>query len=98
MTPELLTRPALLQRPAGLDALLGAAAPDRTGRVTSVAGLRIGVRGLPAALGDLLLVGDERARTEVVAVEGDVLAVMPIDRIDGIRSGAPVRATGARMT
>jgi flagellum-specific ATP synthase len=90
--------PALLTRPTGLDALLEAATPDRTGRVTSVAGLRIGVRGLPAAIGDLLLVGDERARAEVVAVAGDVLAVMPIDRIDGIRAGAAVRATGARMT
>jgi flagellum-specific ATP synthase len=98
VTPDLLSRPALLKRPAGLDVLLDAAAPDRTGRVTSVAGLRIGVRGLPAALGDLLLVGEERARAEVVAVEDDTLAVMPIDRIDGIRSGAPVRATGARMT
>jgi flagellum-specific ATP synthase len=98
MSATLLAHPPALARPAGLDALLEAAAPDRTGRVTSVTGLRIGVRGLPAALGDLLLVGESRARAEVVAVEGDVLAVMPIDRIDGIRAGAPVRATGARMT
>jgi flagellum-specific ATP synthase len=43
-------------------------------------------------------VGEERSRAEVVAVSGDEVVLMPIDRIDGIRVGAPVRATGRRLT
>ncbi|HEY8320041.1 MAG TPA: FliI/YscN family ATPase [Amnibacterium sp.] len=85
-------------RPPGLDALLTAALPQRIGAVAAVAGLGIRVRGVDAAMGDLLHVGDELARAEVVAVTGAELTLMPIDRIDGIRVGAPVRATGRRLS
>jgi flagellum-specific ATP synthase len=85
-------------RPPGLDVLLTAARPERVGAVAAVAGLGIRVRGVSAAMGDLLHVGEERSRAEVVAVAGDEVVVMPIDRIDGIRVGAPVRATGRRLT
>ncbi|MGN6742584.1 MAG: FliI/YscN family ATPase, partial [Amnibacterium sp.] len=85
-------------RPPGLDALLTAARPERIGAVAGIAGLGLRVRGVPAAMGDLLLVGEDAARAEVVAVSGDELTLMPIDRIDGIRAGAPVRATGRRLT
>ncbi len=85
-------------RPPGLDALLTAARPERIGAVSAVAGLGIRVRGVDAAMGDLLHIGEDRARAEVVAVSGDETTLMPIDRIDGIRVGAPVRATGRRLT
>ncbi|MDQ1513443.1 MAG: flagellum-specific synthase [Microbacteriaceae bacterium] len=88
----------LRRRPLGLDAVLDAARPERIGTVASVAGLGIRVRGVPAAMSEVLLVGDGGARAEVVAVSADGATVMPIDPIEGVRVGAPVRATGRRMT
>ena len=81
-----------------LELLRQAARPERVGTVVSVVGLGITVRGIRASMGEIVLVGEERSRAEVVAVAGDGLTVMPIDRIDGLRVGAPARATGRRMT
>ena len=81
-----------------LELLRQAARPERVGTIVSVVGLGITVRGIQASMGEIVLVGDERSRAEVVAVAGDALTVMPIDRIDGLRVGAPARATGRRMT
>ena len=83
---------------ARLDELRDAARPERLGAVASVVGLGITVRGVEAATGELVLVGENRARAEVVAVSGDAITVMPVDRMDSLRVGAPVRTTGRRMT
>ncbi len=64
-------------RPPGLDALLTAAAARADRRRRRVAGLGIRVRGVDAAMGDLLHVGDDLARAEVVAVTGGELTLMP---------------------
>jgi flagellum-specific ATP synthase len=90
--------PGLRRRPLGLEAVLEAARPERIGTVASVAGLGIRVHGVPAAMNEVLLVGDGRARAEVVAVSADGATLMPIDPIEGVRVGAPVRSTGRRMT
>jgi flagellum-specific ATP synthase len=87
----------LLRRPAGLDALLAAVRPEREGRVASVAGLGIAIRGLEAGIGDLLLIGPARSRVEVVAVDGSTVTAMPLDTVEGMAAGMPVRSTGARM-
>ncbi|MDH2443857.1 FliI/YscN family ATPase [Amnibacterium sp. CER49] len=85
-------------RPDALAALLDAARPERVGRVAALAGLGVRVTGVSAALHDLLLVGEDAARAEVVAVGAGGTTVMPIDPLDGLRVGDPVRATGRRMT
>ena len=84
--------------PAGLDRLREAARPERVGTVVSVIGLGITVRGIQASMGEIVHIGEQHSRAEVVAVSGDGLTVMPIDRMDGLRVGAPARATGRRMT
>lgn len=83
---------------ATLERLRVAALPERVGTVASVVGLGIRVRGIEAAMGELVHVGADRARAEVVAVAADGLTVMPVDRIDDLRVDAAVRATGRRMT
>ncbi|WP_210479809.1 FliI/YscN family ATPase [Naasia sp. SYSU D00948] len=88
---------ALTRRPAALDDVLRAAAPERGGVVASIAGVGAEIRGLPGAIGDLLLVGERGARAEVVAVDGSGLTVMPLDPLDGIPAGAPVRSTRTHM-
>jgi flagellum-specific ATP synthase len=90
---------ALLDPPvAGLAGVIAAARPERIGAVASIAGLGIGVRGIEASMGHVVLVGEQRARAEVVAASRDGLTIMPIDRIDDLRVGASVWATGRRMT
>jgi flagellum-specific ATP synthase len=81
-----------------LQQLRQAARPERLGQVASVIGLGITVRGIEASTGELVLVGEHRARAEVVAVSGDAITVMPVDRMDSLKVGAPVRSTGRRMT
>ncbi|MGQ0846478.1 MAG: FliI/YscN family ATPase [Sporichthyaceae bacterium] len=86
--------------------VLAAAAPRRTGLVTGVVGLVVDVAGIPAAVGELVLIdlGDDRAEmpAEVVAVHstaaGGRLACMPLGPVAGIRAGLSVRATGAALT
>jgi flagellum-specific ATP synthase len=87
----------VLHRPAALDALLAAAAPERVGRVAGIAGVGVEVRGLRSALGDVLLLGEQGYRAEVVAVDERTMTAMPIDRLDGLTAGAPVRSTRAKM-
>ena len=100
MSPDLLAPPAppRAHRPAALDRMLAAAQPERVGAVTSIAGLGIQVRGVEAAIGDLLEIGENRARAEVVAVAERGATAMPLDSIDGLAAGAPVRSTRGRMT
>ncbi|MBN9239746.1 MAG: EscN/YscN/HrcN family type III secretion system ATPase [Micrococcales bacterium 70-64] len=83
-------------RPGRLDAMLEAARPERVGSVTSVAGLRIDIRGLEASIGDVVVIG-ETARAEVVAVATGVLTAMLLDPVENLASGTPVRTRRTRM-
>jgi flagellum-specific ATP synthase len=87
---------ATIFRPARLDAMLEAARPERIGSVTSVAGLRIDIRGLEASIGDVVVIG-ESARAEVVAVATGVLTAMLLDPVENLASGTPVRTRRTRM-
>lgn len=85
-------------RPAQLDAMLEAARPERVGSVTSVAGLRIDIRGLEASIGDIVTIGDESStRAEVVAVATGVITAMPLEAVGGLSAGTPVRTQRTRM-
>ncbi|MCU1579281.1 MAG: EscN/YscN/HrcN family type secretion system ATPase [Rhodoglobus sp.] len=85
-------------RPAQLDAMLEAARPERVGSVTSVAGLRIDIRGLDASIGDIVMIGgDAPTRAEVVAVATGIITAMPLEAIDGLSAGTPVRTQRSRM-
>jgi flagellum-specific ATP synthase len=83
-------------RPDRLDRALRAARPERIGSVDSVAGLGVQIRGIHAAIGDLVIIGPN-ARAEVVAVARDGVTAMPLDRIDSVTAGMPVRTTGEPM-
>ena len=87
---------ATIFRPQRLDAMLEAARPERIGSVTSVAGLRIDVKGLEASIGDVVVIG-ESARAEVVAVATGVLTTMLLDPVDNLAAGTPVRTRRTRM-
>jgi flagellum-specific ATP synthase len=83
-----------------LDAALRAAAPLVTGRIRRVVGLDLEVEGLDAAIGEAVLVDvDGRSlAAEVVALRDDGLVCMPFGTMQGVRTGAPVRATGGPLT
>jgi flagellum-specific ATP synthase len=87
---------AVEYRPTRLDRALRAARPERLGSVDSVAGLGVQIRGIHAAIGDLVIIG-AGARAEVVAVSRDGVTAMPLDRIDSITAGTEVRTTGEPM-
>lgn len=79
--------------------VLAATKPQLVGQVESVVGLGIQVRGLRCAVGELVLVGDENpALAEVVALEAGTVQCMPLNDIEGLRIGAPVRGTGRPAT
>ncbi|MFF2050935.1 FliI/YscN family ATPase [Leifsonia sp. NPDC058194] len=69
------------------------AAPERVGRVKAVVGLGAEIEGVPAAIGDLVTIGeDPGVHAEVVATTADSVRVMPYGRLTGIAAGAPARA------
>lgn len=77
-------------------AVLERHAPERTlSRVTRIVGLEIEAGRLPAAIGDLMWIGEHRRPAEVVAVRSDAVVLMPIGSIDGIAAGDRVEASGA---
>jgi flagellum-specific ATP synthase len=86
----------LAYRPRQLERALAASRPERIGSVDSVAGLGVQIRGVRAAIGELVVIGDG-ARAEVVAVARDGVTAMPLDKIDSITAGTPVRTTGEPM-
>jgi flagellum-specific ATP synthase len=94
----------LVHRPRHLDEVVAAARPERIGAVDSVVGLGIRVSGIPAAIGDLLLIGDgpdgagRRTRAEVVAVARGMVTAMPLDALNSVTAGTEVRTTGRPMT
>ncbi|MEL5990602.1 FliI/YscN family ATPase [Microbacterium phosphatis] len=79
-------------------AVLEAARPERTGTVSEVLGLGAEVRGLRAAVGDLLSLGERPGvAAEVVATGPQGLRVMPLGAVSGLTAGAPVRASGGPL-
>jgi flagellum-specific ATP synthase len=77
--------------------LRAAAAPLRTGRVTRLVGLRLEVEGLEAAVGEAVWVRRTDGGllpAEVVAVQGNSLACMPLGELSGVRFGDVVEAEG----
>jgi flagellum-specific ATP synthase len=87
----------LTHRPPQLDELLRVARPERIGSVDSVVGLGVRIKGISAAIGDMLVVGDG-ARVEVVAVARDSVTAMPLDAMVSVTAGTDVRSTGGPMT
>ncbi|GAA3273174.1 FliI/YscN family ATPase [Dactylosporangium vinaceum] len=89
---------ALHQR---LRAAAHAAHPRVTGRVVSIVGLSVTVAGVAGAVGDLVEIGDPAAGAvvpaEVVSLNGDRLACLPLGPLTGIGTGSPVASTGAPL-
>lgn len=93
-------------RPRHLDQVLAAARPERIGAVDSAVGLGIRITGIPAAIGDLVIIGNDSgapgrragARAEVVAVARDAVTAMPLDALISVTAGTEVRTTGHSMT
>ncbi|MGE3621766.1 MAG: FliI/YscN family ATPase [Acidimicrobiia bacterium] len=77
-----------------------AARPERTGRVTRVAGVHLEVAGLDAATGDAVVVRAAQGplEAEVVALERDHLVCMPVGPVRGVRCGDPVATDGRPAT
>ena len=92
----------LIHRPHLLDQVLAAARPERVGAVDSVVGLGVRITGIPAAIGELLLIGGDGTargtRAEVVAVARGVVTAMPLDALNSVTAGTEVRTTGRPMT
>ena len=89
---------------AARERVLHACRPVVTGAVTGVVGLRVTVRGLSAAVGEVvrIAVPGEPVLAEVVALDGSgpgapALLCMPIGTTAGIRAGLDVEATGAPL-
>jgi flagellum-specific ATP synthase len=84
-------------RPRQLDDLIRVARPERIGSVDSVVGLGVRIKGISAAIGELVIIGDG-ARAEVVAVARDSVTAMPLDALTSVTAGTDVRSTGGPMT
>jgi flagellum-specific ATP synthase len=86
-----------------LDALaepaLSAARPRRYGQVTQMVGMSIEVAGLPAAIGDglLLLPGEEQILAEVVALRDERVVCLALGETAGLRAGTRVIALGGPL-
>ncbi|MDP5226341.1 MULTISPECIES: FliI/YscN family ATPase [Arthrobacter] len=79
----------------GLAAALAAAAPERTGVVSSVLGLGLEVAGLGSAVGEIVAVTTSDGavcEAEVVAAGRGTVRCMPLGRLAGVRTGDTVRA------
>ncbi len=75
-----------------------AARVEKVGRVVGIVGLGAEVEGVPAAIGDVVVVGERPGvHAEVVATSAERIRVMPFGRLTGIGAGAPVRALGAPL-
>ncbi|MBO9523535.1 MAG: FliI/YscN family ATPase [Nocardioidaceae bacterium] len=76
--------------------VLEAARPLRLGRVTELVGLHLRVRGLHAAVGDLVEV-EPGVLAEVAASDPDGLVCLPLGETTGLRVGALARHTGGPL-
>ena len=82
-----------------VDEALEAARPQRLGRLVELKGLHLLARGVDAAVGGLVEVtGDAGAvPAEVVASTPQGVVCLPLGNTAGLRTGAPVRSTGAPL-
>jgi flagellum-specific ATP synthase len=86
-----------------LDALaapaLAAARPRRYGQVTQMVGMSIEVAGVPAAIGDglVLLPGHRQIEAEVVALREDKVVCLALGETTGLRAGTRVIGMGAPL-
>jgi flagellum-specific ATP synthase len=67
-------------------------------RVTRIVGLEIEANRLPAAIGDLMWIGESKRPAEVVAIRSDTVVMMAIGSLEGIAAGDVVEATGQAPT
>jgi flagellum-specific ATP synthase len=76
-----------------------AAGPQLEGRVGEVIGLGIGVRGMSAAVGELVSVETSRGRlpAQVVAVARSGVTCMPLGTTAGVAAGDPVVRSGDQL-
>jgi len=81
------------------ESAFAAARPQRFGRVTKMVGMSIEVAGIPAAIGDglVLLPGDDQILAEVVALREDRVVCLALAETTGLRSGTRVVATGGPL-
>jgi flagellum-specific ATP synthase len=92
-----------LLTPARLDRALRAAQPRRLGVVTELLGLHVLVRGVDAAVGDILEILTDATSSspvyaEVAASGPDGLVCLPMTATTGLRVGMHVRSTGGPLT
>ncbi|TAN30979.1 FliI/YscN family ATPase [bacterium] len=73
---------------------LAAARPQRYGQVTQMVGMSIEVAGIPAAIGDglVLILGESQIHAEVVALREDKVVCLAFGDTTGLRAGTRVRA------
>jgi flagellum-specific ATP synthase len=85
--------------PSRLGAVLAAARPRVTGKVTGAIGLSVTVAGVGGRVGDLVRIGEGPAAmyAEVAAIDGDQLTCLPLGDLTGIGAGSPVEATGSPL-
>ena len=78
---------------------LAAARPQRRGRVTQMVGMSIEVAGLPAAIGDAVVLhtGHGDLQAEVVALRDDKVVCLALEDVTGLRVGTPVTTTGGPL-
>ncbi len=79
--------------------IAAAATPRVVGRVSSIVGLSVTVAGVGGAVGDLVLIGnpDAPVPAEVVSIDGEKLACLPLGPLIGVGTGSPVTSTGAPL-
>jgi len=80
-----------------VDEAVSAAAPVVSGEVAEVRGLSVAVRGVPARVGDIVLINGNRP-AEVVALQGELATCLPMGPMTGIGAGDRVLATGRSMS
>jgi flagellum-specific ATP synthase len=81
-----------------VDDAVSAGLPQLSGEVAEVRGLSVTVRGVPARVGDIVLIGDQATPAEVVAVQDGAATCLPLGALTGIGAGDRVLATGGPMT
>lgn len=91
------TTTGLLDRVA--KAALDAARPQRYGQVAQIVGISIEVVGVPAAIGDglVLMLGDGRMTAEVVALRDERVVCLALGDTTGLRVGTPVLPLGGPL-
>ena len=75
--------------------------PTRYGKVSSVIGTVIEATGLQATVGELYVIhapGDNKVMAEVVGLKDNRTLLMPLDRVEGLKTGCLVEALAHSLT